>query len=305
MEVLIAANAWKCNRCTNKRATPAPRPAQPEVTSVTEKSAFLSRGSLKILQWNADGIGTKVVELERCLREFDIDVVVLQESKLLEKNRTPQFQGYSAIRRDRHAEGGTGERRGGGLLTYVKEDIPFSAVELSEAPVGSLLERLCVEIRAGQEGRLRITNVYCPPIRGETAASAFNTCGLPASKRDIVLGDLNAHSPLWDRLQPSDNRGEAIEGWMMEKDFAVVNDGTPTRVNRGTGRGSAPDVSLVHQSQVDKVGWGCLECLGSDHLPILLEWECRVEVLKARVPSLRRSWGKADWEGYATSVERD
>ena len=38
---------------------------------------------------------------------------------------------------------------------------------------------------------------------------------------------------------------------------------------------------------------GCLECLGSDHLPILIDWEYRVEVMRSAVHFLRLTWGKA------------
>lgn len=89
-------------------------------------------------------------ELERCVQEYDIDVVVLQESKLMGKNRTPQLIGFTAVRQDRSGREGSVERRGGGLLTYVKSDIPYTVVDLPEAPEGSLLERLTVEVRAGE-----------------------------------------------------------------------------------------------------------------------------------------------------------
>ena len=303
MEVLIEAKAWKCKRCTPKIKPTVPGPSTINPQPAEEKAAFLSRGRLRILQWNADGVGTKIPELERCVVEYDIDVVVLQESKLMEKNSTPQLSGFTAVRRDRGARDGSAERRGGGLLTYVKTDIPYTVVDLPDASVGSLLERLTVEVRAGSEGRLRITNVYCPPTRGEASGAEFSTNGLPGSKRNIILGDLNAHSPLWDREQPGDQRGEAVEEWLMCQDFAVVNDGTATRVNRGTGGGSAPDVSLVHHSHLDKIEWSCLECMGSDHLPILIEWECRVESLKAVDPGLRWKWSKADWPGYTAAME--
>ena len=90
----------------------------------------------------------------------------------------------------------------------------------------------------------------------------------------------------------------------MSRDFGVANDGSVTRVNRGTGGGSTPDVTLAHQSMLNKIEWSCLEDMGSDHLPILLELECGVSAVKQASPGLRWRWGKADWDGYRREVEQ-
>ena len=89
----------------------------------------------------------------------------------------------------------------------------------------------------------------------------------------------------------------------MTRNFGVANDGTSTRVNLCTGGGSSPDVTLIHQSLMDKVEWSCLDDMGSDHLPILVELECGVAAVKPVNLGLRWSWRKADWEGYRQEME--
>ncbi len=65
-------------------------------------------------------------------------------------------------------------------------------------------------------------------------------------------GDLNAHSPLKDTIQPSDARGEQLEDWVVAHSASVLNVGTATLLNRTTGGLSSPDVSLAHPPLADK-----------------------------------------------------
>ena len=98
---------------------PDGNPSDKDITEKTEsKSSRLNR-PLRILQWNAEGINTKIDELKYFLQEFKIDVTLIQETKLLEKSKTTVIKGWTSIRADRE----DAEFPGGGLITYVKEDI--------------------------------------------------------------------------------------------------------------------------------------------------------------------------------------
>ena len=59
------------------------------------------RMNLRILQWNTDGIGNKGIELEECMIRMNVDVAVIQESKLGANRRTPMFVGYVVVRREK------------------------------------------------------------------------------------------------------------------------------------------------------------------------------------------------------------
>ena len=53
----------------------------------------------RLMQWNADGLKIKSHELARRLTEMDIDVCMIQESKLSHRDTTPKVQGCKAILR--------------------------------------------------------------------------------------------------------------------------------------------------------------------------------------------------------------
>ena len=120
------------------------------------------RRVVRILQWNADGIITKRAELEELLRRREVDVAVIQESKLGEKHKTPVFAGYTVVRRDREVVRRSRMGKGGGLLTLVKKDVPFSRRRDWR---GRTTEGLQVYIDVSRGHRLLLTNVYRPPVR--------------------------------------------------------------------------------------------------------------------------------------------
>ena len=79
--------------------------AQPEETSTpvfkTNAEKFVDK--LVILQWNADAILTKQDEL----KNNGMNIFIIQDTKLVIKDKTPKFPGYTVLRRER----GSGKER--------------------------------------------------------------------------------------------------------------------------------------------------------------------------------------------------
>ena len=92
-----------CSSCAERRSSrrePESETFVPPVEPLQREGAH-SRPKFRILQWNADGVNTKTSELAARLQELDIDIGLVQESKLAKKNQTPRIPGYSCIRNDR------------------------------------------------------------------------------------------------------------------------------------------------------------------------------------------------------------
>ena len=80
----------------------------------------------------------------------------------------------------------------------------------------------------------------------------------PAKQFDMICGDMNAHSMLWDDSvvgNSSDKRGRLIENWAADNNMLTANDGSYTHTSRSSGSKTAPDVTLTHASMVDKLSW--------------------------------------------------
>ena len=57
--------------------------------------------TIRVLQWNNDGLRSKAAELELVLQNHKFHIVCIQETKLRGDNqRTPKIKGYSSIRTD-------------------------------------------------------------------------------------------------------------------------------------------------------------------------------------------------------------
>ena len=100
------------------------------------------RAGLRIMQWNANGLKNKMVTLEDKTRLLEIYIILIQESKLSSSDTNPKLKGYATIRKGR-AVG-----RGGGLVTFIKEDIPFTVIDHSNGVPNSMLEILMTDIQA-------------------------------------------------------------------------------------------------------------------------------------------------------------
>ena len=184
------------------------------------------RDSLRILQWNADGLTPKVSELELHLKRGNYDICAIQETKLRKGRATPRVPGYTSIRLDRPNNNG-----GGGLLTYVRDSLVFERVGES---FSSGTETSTIRVRTSRKKWVVISNVYCPPSRSHTSQTELRLDHIPTSDNILVLGDFNAHSDVWDGFQPQDSRGDVLFGWACERDLAIMNDGSHTRSNRSS-----------------------------------------------------------------------
>jgi hypothetical protein len=116
---------WESTSCIDNQARDAVN--DPEVNPVSSPGHESgARRGLQVLQGNVHGIGTAIADVITLVRKDPgLDVLPLQETKLIPANPTPTLPGYSAIRRDQPLNPGD---QGDGLLTYVKADIPFRQI---------------------------------------------------------------------------------------------------------------------------------------------------------------------------------
>jgi len=259
----------------------------------------MSRDGLRIMHVNVDGIGTALPTLIQCMLAKEVDICLVQESKLVPKDNTPQIPGYVAVRRDRPSDR-VNPTHGGGLLTYVKEDVPYSETHVFRA--GTLpgsLEALGIRVRLSHRKWITVVNVYSPPRRQEDRG--FNS--LICSPNHLFFGDWNAHSRVWFPSREGDETGEALEQWMVEENLVCLNDGTATHRHNGDGTLTAPDISIVPSSWLGCAEWSVLDPIDADHFPVLCDIDLRVECLQESVPRLRWNWSAADWPAYRTAVE--
>ena len=139
---------WACSSCKAQ-----PRQAPPPSTPAHTKKD----GSFTILQFNANGIGNKVMELDDFLEQHNVKVAVIQESKLTGTSNTTNFKNYTTVRKDRRHD------QGGVLLTLVHKEINYSrTTESPESLADPHLEELTIKSKLDNT-ELIISNIHIPP----------------------------------------------------------------------------------------------------------------------------------------------
>ena len=272
---------WHCG-CKAANKAPAPTPAMPRKNHKGKQEPRPKiQSSLKILQVNVCGIRQRAQILAKLAEEEDADVLVIQESKLMQKTEVPkQFASWTCHRQERKIHPSQKEQPQGGVITLVKPGLSLERLADLCFPGDSAMESVGVKIHIQKP--VKIWNFYRPPAKSNDGRNSQPYSSEWPTDADIILGDLNAHG-FWDRNHPSDETGEEIESWLSSNQWIALNDGTPTRM-AGDGE-TTPDITLVPGDSYGKVKWNVLDTIGSDHLPIkvTVEGRERKEKVKRRL----------------------
>ena len=289
------AAPWICHTCNNPVDPNFVETVEP-TREISETQLGLTRDSLKILQWNADGLGTKTVELTDRLNTENIDICAIQETKLKEKDQSPTITGYKPV--------GRSDRKGmkfGGVMFYVKDTLNFDPGQKS-AHAGT--ESSTIRAKLSRSKWIDVTSVYTPPSNS-THKYNFAPQHLPSSANSIIVGDANGHDPIWDALQPPNSRGDEITKWIFDNDLAVLNNpDQPTRINKSTGGLSSPDISVAGRNWSNKCTWSVGEQIDiSDHLPITITVTTNVEHQPIFGRQARWRQNAVNWKAFHDAVE--
>jgi exonuclease III len=231
------------------------------------------------MQWNAQGLTTKLTEFKKIIFERKPDIICIQETFLKPKHLF-HLPGYNIIRKDRI------DNRKGGVAILTKQGINYRLIDTPPE-----LECVSVEITSKNES-ITIVSIYIPPntiIEKESLLKLFGV------KNVIITGDMNGHSKLWGGSK-TNHIGRLIEDIIDETNFVVLNTREPTRQNYDGGMSSL-DLSLCSQNLASKSTWAVLDdMLGSDHLPTITIID---EVVRNN-ENIKETFNlkKADWSLY-------
>ena len=135
--------------------------------------------SLRVFQWNAEGLRARSTELLHFISSHPVDFIYIQESNL---NLSSSFRipGFSALQSH-----GTHSRSGifstdvadasGGVIIFVKQSLFFSELSTSSlSSLGPYSNYVEVNISLNDSSSLSFLNVYAPSICSSTKDSRTN-----------------------------------------------------------------------------------------------------------------------------------
>lgn len=176
----------------------------------------------------------------------------------------PSFIGYSFLPKHRQAP-----QRGGGLAFLVRSDLSFAPCPLVMHQGGHLeVDAVTLYLRDGRP--IDILNLYNP---NEPVTSAeFTHYFSQLSRNKLILGDFNAHHPLWDPHHPSNICGGHLHTSLF-RDLSLhllTPPALPTYFSVHHASFSTLDLAFISAqfSPVSQVFTG--PDLGSDHYPVVV-----------------------------------
>ena len=128
--------------------------------------------------------------------------------------------------------------RGGGLAFLIHNSIQYS-VAPSPTAHDNVMESQAVNIVSGLT-HILLLNIYIPPT-----TSSANIEHLFTANDSIIMGNFNAHHPLWHCTLEENQRGTNLADHIIESNYGVLNEDFPTRITPTVS--SSPDTTLqVH-----------------------------------------------------------
>ena len=174
------------------------------------------------LQWNCNGIRGALTGLTTYLRNNDVKVACLQETKLTPRVKDPKIPGYALLRKDR-----PGGVVGGGVAILIHHSISFTPIDVSFLQHDSNIELLGITATVNNSP-ISVFSVYVPPASacptgylpdiGAILGGDFGDC--------LILGDWNGHHEAWHSCH-DDVRGEHLISEIEISDFCILNEDSP------------------------------------------------------------------------------
>lgn len=276
--------------CHRIKVWPKIRIKMPNVNSINQiRRSTQAEQSLMVIQFNCNGLSSKLSEVKFYIYRKKPDIVCFCETWI--KKASPKFLGYNSIWLHRETDRG-------GLGILVREDISYSNKTIAHHSENNL-EFQAISILTSM-GMIDLVNVY-NPSRNVSEGELEYVIG-QLGQRFILVGDFNAHSPLWDARKRSNQTGRAIERILESQNVDILNRvDTPTYIDNRTGTTSCLDLCLISSNLSILAELERDIDLGSDHFPI----QCTFGFtgVKSDIATSKR-WKlqQADWKKWSRSL---
>ena len=287
--------------CLSQSSNPAPcnTSASPS-TYLPPVAPNVPQARGHFLQININGILNSHQQLLQLLRDQNILIACIQETKLTATSVLPPFPNYAVLRKDRPLG------RGGGLITLVHHSVTYRELHDPVLPGDNVTELQSITVEVGG-AHLIIRNIYIPPPTSCPSGYLPDFGALFSSTEDIlIMGDFNAHDDLWYSSTTdtvATDRGAKIVEALETSTLMVLNQDSPTRMS-SNGPMTSPDLTITNSHMGLDSNWQPLTTLNSDHLPILVDLDGWFSEPPPAGPCRYTNFRKADWETFTSETEQ-
>lgn len=239
--------------------------------------------SLRVLQWNCRGLFANYDDVTELLEEHRPIAFGLQETHLKDTHSNV-LRHFQVFRKDRvdslHISGGSAV-------------VVQRSAACVEVPLNTNLEAVATRILIDR--LITVCSVYIPPnypLQYVELESLVDQLPPPF----LLLGDFNAHNPLWGSGR-RDARGALVERLLLSGGLCLLNTTEATHFSSATQTFTSIDLSFSDPTLLPLISWRVIpNPHGSDHFPIILEFQTPAISLPMRSP--RWKFDRADWSVF-------
>ena len=158
----------------------------------------------------------------------------------------------------------------GGLVIFFKNYINYEGIRVDD-PKDNLgntkIETQLFRVHLGGSPFM-LANLYSRGCDLNSLEHISTFLSAEDKLRDCLInGDFNAHNTIWGSSH-TNRQGRAVWEWAEQNNKVLLNDGSVTRVDQGTGVGTCIDLTFASPKFSANSNWVVLEDnWGSDHLP--------------------------------------
>ena len=178
-----------------------------------------------------------------------------------------------------------------GTAIYINNKVFHDKITINNAD----LQISAVKLQLEKNSTFTIYNIYNQPNKNYDLSNLSRLLDL--QNPVLIVGDFNAHSPIWDEnCASSDHKGNMIEQFINNNNLCCLNNNEySTYFSKTHGTFSAIDIAISSPTIVDRFEWSISDDLySSDHFPVLISFLNNNPENHAP----RYNIDKADWDKY-------
>lgn len=255
-----------------------------------------------IISFNIQGFSShKHVEIKHLLdNNPQIDILCLQETKFIE-NYVRTIPGFRSEFKFFSGPNTPKNNIAGGLAIYIKNSINYEVITVDNPTNDQgevIFEVQAIKIHTNGPP-FTLVNLYS---RGADQLSLSKIIAPLTQDNNlqecVITGDFNAHHQLWGSSY-TNKRGRDIWKWLENNGLVLMNDGTPTRLDKWRGIYSCIDLTLATPKLSASLAWGILDDnMGSDHFPQFITINSKIPEKESSNEQIKFNYEKADWSTF-------
>ena len=219
--------------------------------------------NLNVIVLNCKSLDARINELRLLVYYSNPDIICLTETwlnndKVIKYNYN--IHGYKCIFQHRL------NRLGGGLVTYIKQELYFIKTSVRNFTDGNL-EVQFFDINMKNNRALTIFNYYNP--NRDISLTELEYYMQYLKDPFLMVGDLNCHTPLLREGDTTNVTGKNLELFLSRNQICIINPiNFFTYIDPRTANKSCLDICLCSPQLIDSTNIKRLNGIGSDHYPL-------------------------------------